>query len=83
MSSSMMSIKWGDIVQCLMSLYDVARLHLMALMDIWRYYHHNGNDFYPALMKLALDLHVNFCVFVCLFVCLSVCLSFRSFFQGV
>ena len=30
-------------------------------------------------MKLALDLHVNFC----LFVRLSVCLSFRSFFQGV
>ena len=28
----------------------------------------------PALTKLALDLHVNFCLFVCMFVCLSVCL---------
>ena len=28
-------------------------------------------DFCPALTKLALDLHVNFCVFVCLFVCVS------------
>ena len=27
--------------------------------------------FCPALTKLALDLHVNFCVFVCLSVCLS------------
>ena len=36
-------------------------------------------DFCPALTKVALDLHVNFCVSVCL----SVCLSFRSFFQGV
>ena len=35
--------------------------------------------FCPALTKLALALHVNFCLFVCLFVCLS----FRSFFQCV
>ena len=28
--------------------------------------------FCPALTKLALDLHVNFCVSVCLSVCLSV-----------
>ena len=35
--------------------------------------------FCPALKKLALDLHANFC----LFHCLSVCLCFRSFFQGV
>ena len=34
-----------------------------------------GLDFCPALTKLALDLHVNLCLFVCL--------SFRSFFQGV
>ena len=27
--------------------------------------------FCPALTKLALDLHVNFCLFVCVFVCLS------------
>ena len=27
--------------------------------------------FCPALTKLALDLHVNFCLFVCLSVCLS------------
>ena len=40
-------------------------------------------SFCPALTKLALDLHVNFCLFVCLSVCLSVCVSFRSFFQGV
>ena len=32
-------------------------------------------SFCPALTKLALDLHVNFCLFVCLF--------FQSFFQGV
>ena len=29
------------------------------------------NHFCPALTKLALDLHVNFCLFVCLSVCLS------------
>ena len=32
-------------------------------------------DFCPALTKLALDLHVNFCLFVCLSVCLSGCIS--------
>ena len=39
-------------------------------------------SFCPALTKLALDLHVNFCVFVCLSVCLSVCLFvFPVFFS--
>ena len=27
------------------------------------------NDFCPALTKLSLDLHVNFCLYVCLSVC--------------
>ena len=33
------------------------------------------SHFCPALTKLALDLHVNFCLCVCLSVCLCVCLS--------
>ena len=35
--------------------------------------------FCPALTKLALDLHVNFCVCVCVCVCMYV---FRSFFEA-
>ena len=31
-----------------------------------------AKSFCPALTKLTLDLHVNFCLFVCLSVCLSV-----------
>ena len=31
----------------------------------------NHKNFCPALTKLALDLHVNFCLFVCLCACLS------------
>ena len=33
----------------------------------------------PALTKLALDLHINFCVSVCVYVCMSVCLSVLFF----
>ena len=47
------------------------------------YYEFCQCHFCPVLTKLALDLHVNLCLFVYLYFRLSVFLSFRYFFQGV
>ena len=50
---------------------NIFRTHLeitkITSYSVW----HSKTFFCPALTKLALDLHVNFCGSVCLFVCLS------------
>ena len=58
---------------------------LVSPYDFWHHFMASNNIawlekkikiyFCPALTKLALDLHVNFCLFVCLSVRLSVCVS--------